>query len=127
MSISTQSRTRRSSSDRLGTYEVARGWQFNYNPTHHWFENSGIATSEGANTSGFDNAQYDSILKQADAEPLAQALPLYNQLSQILQTNAVYIPLYYSVGNFLIQPYVQGAGSNTAFDHYWDEIKILAH
>ena len=56
-----------------------------------------------------------------------QALPLYNQLAQILQNDVVYIPLYYSVGNFLIQPYVSGAGSNTAFDHYWNEIKILAH
>jgi len=78
-------------------------------------------------TSGFDDPTYDSILKQADTEPLATALPQYNQLAQILQNDVVYIPLYYSVGNFLIQPYVSGAGSNTAFDHYWNEIKILAH
>ena len=58
---------------------------------------------------------------------MTQALPLYNQLAGILQTNVVYIPLYYSVGNFLIQSYVSGAGSNTAFDNYWNEIKILSH
>jgi len=118
-------------SDRLsGKYQMDRdGWQFDYNHPQDWYDNLwGVyATSAGANTSGFDNAQYDSILKQADTEPLSQALPLYNQLAGILQANAVYIPLYYSVGNFLIQPYVQGAGSNTAFDHYWNEIKILAH
>jgi oligopeptide transport system substrate-binding protein len=118
-------------SDRLsGKYMMDRdGWQFDYNHPQDWYDNlwGTYATSAGANTSGFDNAQYDSILKQADTEPLAQALPLYNQLAGILQANVVYIPLYYSVGNFLIQPYVQGAGSNTAFDHYWNEIKILAH
>jgi oligopeptide transport system substrate-binding protein len=118
-------------SDRLsGKYQMDRdGWQFDYNHPQDWYDNlwGTYASSAGANTSGFDNAQYDTILKQADQEPLSQALPLYNQLAGILQTNALYIPLYYSVGNFLIQPYVQGAGSNTAFDHYWNEIKILAH
>jgi oligopeptide transport system substrate-binding protein len=118
-------------SDRLsGKYQMDRdGWQFDYNHPQDWYDNlwGTYASSAGANTSGFDSPQYDTILKQADQEPLSQALPLYNQLAGILQTNALYIPLYYSVGNFLIQPYVQGAGSNTAFDHYWNEIKILAH
>jgi oligopeptide transport system substrate-binding protein len=113
-----------------GKYMISRdGWQFDYNHPQDWYDNLwGVyATSAGANTSGFDDPQYDSILKQADAEPLTTALPLYNQLGKIIQTDVLYIPLYYSVGNFLIQPYVSGAGSNTAFDHYWNEIKILAH
>ncbi len=118
-------------SNRLsGKYEMSRdGWQFDYNHPQDWYDNlwGAIATSEGANTSGFDDPTYDSTLTKADQEPISQALSLYNQLAQILQNDDVYIPLYYSVGNFLIQPYVKGAGSNTAFDHYWDEIKILAH
>ena len=118
-------------SNRLsGKYMMDRdGWQFDYNHPQDWYDNLwGVyATSAGANTSGFDDPTYDSILKQADTEPLTQALSQYNQLAQILQNDVVYIPLYYSVGNFLIQPYVSGAGSNTAFDHYWNELKILAH
>ena len=118
-------------SNRLsGKYEMSRdGWQFDYNHPQDWYDNlwGSIATSEGANTSGFDDPTYDSTLTQADQEPISQALPLYNQLSQLLQNDDVYIPLYYSVGNFLIQPYVKGAGSNTAFDYYWDGIRILAH
>jgi oligopeptide transport system substrate-binding protein len=113
-----------------GKYQMDRdGWQFDYNHPQDWYDNLwGVyATSAGANTSGFDDPTYDSTLKTADAESLTQALPLYNQLAQILQQDVAYIPLYYSVGNFLIQPYVSGAGSNTAFDHYWNEIKILAH
>jgi ABC-type oligopeptide transport system substrate-binding subunit len=118
-------------SNRLsGKYEMSRdGWQFDYNHPQDWYDNlwGAIPTAEGANTSGFDDPTYDSILKQADAEPLTTALPLYNQLLSILQQDAAYLPLYYSVGNFLIQPYVKGAGTNTSFDHYWDEISILAH
>ena len=118
-------------SNRLtGKYVMSRdGWQFDYNHPQDWYDNLwGVyATSAGANTSGFDDPTYDSVLKQADAEPLTTALPLYNQLAGILQQDVVYIPLYYSVGNFLIQSYVSGAGSNTAFDHYWNEIKLLSH
>jgi oligopeptide transport system substrate-binding protein len=118
-------------SNRLsGKYQMDRdGWQFDYNHPQDWYDNLwGVyATSAGANTSGFDDPTYDSTLKTADTQPLSQSLALYNQLGQILQANAVYIPLYYSVGNFLIQSYVSGAGSNTAFDHYWNEIKILSH
>jgi ABC-type oligopeptide transport system substrate-binding subunit len=113
-----------------GKYVMSRdGWQFDYNHPQDWYDNlwGSIPLSEQASTSGFDDATYDSVLKTADAEPLSQALPLYNQLAGILQKDVVYIPLYYQVGNFLIQPYVKGAGSNTQVDFYWDEIKILSH
>jgi oligopeptide transport system substrate-binding protein len=117
--------------DRLaGKYVMSRdGWQFDYNHPQDWYDNlwGSIPLSEQASTSGFDDPTYDSTLKTADAEPLTQALPLYNQLAGILQADVVYIPLYYQVGNFLIQPYVKGAGSNTAFDYYWDGISILSH
>jgi ABC-type oligopeptide transport system substrate-binding subunit len=113
-----------------GKYVMSRdGWQFDYNHPQDWFDNlwGAKATAAGANTSGFDDPTYDSILAQADAEPLSQALPLYNQLSQILQKDVVYIPLYYSVGNFVLAPYVKGAGSNTAFDYYWNGISLVSH
>ena len=113
-----------------GKYVMSRdGWQFDYNHPQDWYDNlwGAIILSEQSSTTGWDDPQYDSILTQADSEPLATALPLYNQLSGILQADVVYIPLYYQVGNFLIQPYVKGAGSNTQADYYWDEIKILTH
>ena len=118
-------------SNRLtGKYVMSRdGWQFDYNHPQDWYDNlwGYLATAAGANTSGFDDPTYDSILKQADTEPLSQALPLYKQLAGILQQDAVYIPLYYSVGNFVIAPYVKGAGSNTQCDYYWNGISIQSH
>jgi oligopeptide transport system substrate-binding protein len=118
-------------SNRLsGKYVMARdGWQFDYNHPQDWFDNlwGYLATNAGANTSGFDDPTYDSVLKQADQQPVDQALTGYKQLAQILADNVVYIPLYYSVANFAIRSYVSGAGSNTQADFYWNEISIQQH
>jgi oligopeptide transport system substrate-binding protein len=118
-------------SNRLsGKYVMARdGWQFDYNHPQDWFDNlwGYLATAAGANTSGFDDPTFDSILKQADQQPLDQALAQYKQLAKILSDDVVYIPLYYSVANFAIRSYVKGAGSNTQADYYWNEISIQQH
>jgi oligopeptide transport system substrate-binding protein len=113
-----------------GAYVMSRdGWQFDYNSPQDWYDNlwGKAVLDAGANTSGFDTPEYDSILAQADQKPTDQALPLYNQLAQLLIQDVVYIPLYYSVGNFLIHSYVKGAGSTTQADYYWDQIKLLSH
>jgi hypothetical protein len=45
----------------------------------------------------------------------------------MLQDEVAYIPLYYSVGGFMIKPYVKGAGTNNFFDYYWNGWSILQH
>ncbi len=113
-----------------GDYVMSRdGWQFDYNHPQDWYDNlwGKAVLSANASTTGYDSATYDSTLAMADKLPLDQALPLYNQLATELQQQAVYIPLYYSVGTFLIHPYVQGAGSTTQADYYWNGISILSH
>jgi len=122
-------------SDRLvGKFVMSRdGWQFDYNHPQDWFDNLWGSLAAGANTSGYadptgdPNPTYDSTLAKADGEAIDQALPLYKQLSQMLETDVAYIPLYYSVGQFMIHPYVKGAGSNAQADFYWDEISIQSH
>ena len=118
-------------SNRLsGKYVMSRdGWQFDYNHPQDWYDNlwGYLATAAGANTSGFDDPTYDSVLKQADQEPITQALTQYNQLAKILSDDVVYIPLYYSVANFAIRSYLKGAGSNTQADFYWNEISVQSH
>jgi ABC-type oligopeptide transport system substrate-binding subunit len=118
-------------SNRLtGKYVLSRdGWQFDYNHPQDWYDNlwGYLATAAGANTSGWNDPTYNNLLRQADAMPLDQALPLYKQIAVLMQQDVVYIPLYYSVGNFLIHSYVKGAGSNTGFDYYWDGISLQSH
>jgi oligopeptide transport system substrate-binding protein len=113
-----------------GDYMMSRdGWQFDYNHPQDWYDNlwGAAVLSANANTSGYDSPTYDSTLAQADKLPLDQALPLYKQLAAELQAQAVYVPLYYSVGQFLIHSYVKGSGSTTQADYFWNGISILSH
>ena len=116
-----------------GKFVLARdGWQADYDHPQDWFDNlwGKMAEDSTANTSGYaPNAsdQYNVLLTKADAEPLEKALPTYKQISELLSTDVVDIPLYYSVGQFLFKPYAKGAGTNNFFDHFWNEISILQH
>jgi oligopeptide transport system substrate-binding protein len=114
-----------------GAYTLSRdGWQADYNHPQDWFDNlygNVVGCPDSGCTTGYDTAAYDALLKKADAEPMPAALADYKSLNQMLIDDVTYIPLYYSVGAFLIKPYVKGAGTNAFFDHYWNEIQILSH
>ena len=114
-----------------GAYTLSRdGWQADYNHPQDWFDNlygNVVGCPDSGCTTGYDTAAYDALLKKADAEPMPAALADYKSLNQMLIDDVTYIPLYYSVGAFLIKPYVTGAGTNAFFDHYWNEIQILSH
>lgn len=124
--------------DRLvGKYVLSRdGWQFDYNSPQDWFDNLYGSLASGANTSGFadptgdpgpDQMTYDTVLAKADTEQTDVAKPDYAQLSQLLIKDVAYFPLYQSVSQFYIHSYVQGAGSTTQADFYWNGISILSH
>ena len=114
-----------------GKYVIARnGWQADYNHPQDWYDNlwGKIPGCPDANCgSGYDTSAYDTLVAKADAEPLAQAVPDYQALGKQLQADVTYIPLYYSVGAFLIKPYLKGAGTNNFFDYYWNQIQIQSH
>ena len=114
-----------------GSYVLSRdGWQADYNHPQDWFDNlwgNIVGCPDSGCTSGYDTKAYDDLLAKADAEPLDQAKADYAKLNQMLIDDVVYIPLYYSVGAFLIKPYVKGAGTNAFFDNYWQNIQIMSH
>jgi len=114
-----------------GKYAISRdGWQADYNHPQDWFANlfgSALGCPDSGCTSGYSTPAYDALLAKANAEPLAQALPDYQALNQMLVNDVAYIPLFYSVGAFLIKPYVVGAGSNNFVDYPWAEIQIHTH
>jgi len=111
-----------------GSYVLSRdGWQADFNHPQDWFDSlwGKTAGCPDANcTSGYDTTAYDTAVAAADQLPLDQATPKYQAISQQLIADVAYIPLYYSVGAFLIKPYVKGAGTNAFFDYYWDQIQI---
>ena len=106
------------------------GWQADYDHPQDWFDNlyGKIAGCPDSNcASGFTSPQYDQLVASADSKQIQDALPIYKQLSQMLIDNVAYIPLYYSVGAFMIKPYVKGAGTNNFFDLWWNQYQILQH
>lgn len=123
-----------------GKYVMSRdGWQFDYNHPQDWYDNLWGNSACGANTSGYadsgscgsgandPNAFYNDTVTKADSLPIAQGLPLYTQVAQRMASDVAYLPLYYSVGQFMIHSYVKGAGSTTQADYYWDGISLMAH
>jgi ABC-type oligopeptide transport system substrate-binding subunit len=70
---------------------------------------------------------YDTVLAKADALQTEQAKPLYAQLSQLLIKDVAYFPLYQTTVQLYIHSYVQGAGTTTQEDYYWNGISILSH
>jgi ABC-type oligopeptide transport system substrate-binding subunit len=114
-----------------GHYALARnGWQADYNHPQDWVDNlwgKGPGCPDSGCGSGFDSKSYDDAVAAADALPVDQATAKYQAIMKTLSDDAIYIPLYYSQGAFLIKPYVKGAGTNNFFDYYWDQIQILSH
>lgn len=115
----------------VGKFQMSRdGWQADYNHPQDWYDNlfgTGLGCPDSSCTTGWSSKDYDTMLAKADAEPLNQALPTYKALGKMVSDNALYIPLYYSVGAFLIKPYLEGAGTNSFFDNDWNTIKIHQH
>src|ERR1700736_1686182 len=114
-----------------GKYVLARnGWQADYNHPQDWYDNlwGKIPGCPDSNCgSGYVTPAYDAAVAKADSEPLTQAIPDYQAIGKMLQDDATYIPLYYSVGAFLFKPYLKGAGTNNFFDYYWNQIQIGSH
>jgi oligopeptide transport system substrate-binding protein len=114
-----------------GDYVLSRdGWQADYNHPQDWFDNlwgTKVGCPDSGCSSGYTTKAYDDLLAKADASPLDQAKADYAKLNQMLIDDVVYIPLYYSVGAFLIKPYVKGAGSNAFADNLWVNISIQSH
>lgn len=118
--------------DRLaGSFVLSRdGWQADYDHPQDWFDNlwgTKLGCPDANCTSGYATPAFDKLQAKANAEPIDQALADYKKMSQMLIDDATYIPLFYSVGAFLIKPYVKGAGTNSQFDWYWSGYQILQH
>jgi ABC-type oligopeptide transport system substrate-binding subunit len=115
-----------------GQYTFSRGgWLADYNSPEDWYDggfgkNGGCPASKTC-VSGYTSAAFDQLASQANVLPTDQALPIYKKMAQMLIDDVAYIPLMYHNGAFLIKPYVKGAGSNSFYDYYWNEFKIMSH
>jgi hypothetical protein len=86
-----------------------------------------FVTNAGSSGSCYSNPQLDSMAKDANAKPIDQSLDTYKAMNKILVDNTVTGNLFYGIQQYLVHPYVQGAGGNPLYDNYWSGLKILQH
>jgi oligopeptide transport system substrate-binding protein len=109
------------------SYPVFRhSWGADYDHPQDWFDFL-FVTNAGSSGSCYSNPQLDSMEKDANTKPIDQSLNTYKQMNQILVDNCVTGNLFYGIQQYLVHPYVKGAGGNPLYDNYWSGIKILQH
>jgi ABC-type oligopeptide transport system substrate-binding subunit len=109
------------------TYPIFRhSWGADYDHPQDWFDFLFVSDA-GSSGSCYSNSQLDSMAKDANTKPLSQSLETYKAMNKILVDNCVTGNLVYGIQQYLVHPYVQGAGGNALYDNYWSDVKILQH
>jgi ABC-type oligopeptide transport system substrate-binding subunit len=109
------------------TYPIFRhSWGADYDHPQDWFDFLFVSNA-GSSGSCYSNPQLDQMAKDANTKPITQALDTYKAMNKILVDNCVTGNLFYGVQQYLVHPYVQGAGGNALYDNYWADVKILQH
>jgi len=84
------------------------GWVADYPDPQNFLEVL-FHSQSGQNHGGYQNPEVDAILDEARETQDPQArLALYQQAEQLILDDAAWVPLYFSVENWLVKPYVQG-------------------
>jgi oligopeptide transport system substrate-binding protein len=109
------------------------GWSADYADAENWLP-SLWGTDQGNNISLYSNPEFDGLMEQAAAELDDQArTDLYAQGEEILiDEDAAFGPIYHSVKNWLVKPWVEGiayteADSETPGDWFFTSVSIQEH
>jgi len=109
------------------SYPIFRhSWGADYDNPQDWFDFL-FVTDAGSSGSCYSNPQLDSMAKDANTKPLTQAVDEYKAMNKILVDNTVTGNLIYGIQQYVVHPYVVGAGGNALYDNYWSDVKILQH
>ena len=103
-----------------------QSWAADYDHPQEWFDYLFVS---GARSSGscYSNPNLDKLIARADAAPVTSNAGDYRTAGYLLVNDSIFAPLLYGVQQYLVHPYVQGAGGNALYDNYWTEVRILKH
>jgi len=101
-------------------------WSADYDHPQNWFDYLFVS---GASSSGscYSNPNLDKLVAGADASSDPSAVNDYRSAGMMLVDDSVFAGLLYGVQEYLVHPYVKGAGGNALYDNYWTEVRILRH
>ena len=101
-------------------------WSADFNSPQDWFDYLFVShgTSNGA---CYSSATFDGLAANADAQPAGLATAAYQDAGKALVDDVAYAALVYGVQQYLVQPYVKGAGGTALYDFYWTSARILQH
>jgi ABC-type oligopeptide transport system substrate-binding subunit len=103
-----------------------QSWTADYDHPQDWFDYLFVS---GARSSGscYSSPNVDEFVARADAAGEPTAIPDYKVAGYTLVTDSAFGGLLYGVQQYLVHPFVRGAGGNALYDNPWTGIRIVKH
>ena len=103
-----------------------QSWTADYDHPQDWFDYLFVT---GASSSGscYSNPNLDKVVAGADAKTASAAASDYRVAGFMLVNDSVFGGLLYGTQQYLVHPYVRGAGGNALYDYDWTGIRIGKH
>ena len=103
------------------------GWIADY-PYPQDFLDILFSSGSSYNYGGYSNPQFDSLIKQANAESdQTKAFALYRQAEQLMVNDAACLPITFGQSYLLIQPWVKNLTVNALGIMDFNDVTISAH
>ena len=102
-----------------------QSWTADYDHPQNWFDY--LFVSGARSGSCYSNPSLDEVVAWADASRAAIADPNYKVAGYSLVTDAAFGGLLYGVQQYLVHPFVEGAGGNALYDYPWTGVRIIKH
>ena len=103
-----------------------QSWAADYDHPQDWFDYLFLS---GASSSGscYANPSLDKIVAGADSAAPGASIADYRVAGYLLVNDSVFGGLLYGIQQYLVHPYVAGAGGNALYDNSWTAVRILKH
>ncbi|HKC18073.1 MAG TPA: peptide ABC transporter substrate-binding protein, partial [Candidatus Dormibacteraeota bacterium] len=103
-----------------------QSWSADYDHPQDWFDYLFLT---GASSSGscYSNPSFDHVIAGADSSAAGPSTPDYRTGGFMLANDSVFAGLLYGVQEYLIHPWVRGAGGNALYDFDWTGVRIVKH
>ena len=111
--------------DKEITQAFRASWVGDYDDAHTFL--SILETHNAANSPGYSNAEYDSLMQRAAEQPDLERRRLFlEEAERVMLADHPAIPIYFYVSKHLVQSYVEGWGDNVLDYHYSSHLSLKA-